>query len=132
LPQWTPAEITERLLTWTGEHGRVPTVKDWTLAKHHTPSANLVQRRFGSWNAAIDAAGLTPNLPHGWTRDRVIRAMWDWEKAHGRQPSARQWKTRGDGRPQYDTVVRLFGSWNAAVAKAGFPPLRPGGRRQAA
>jgi transposase len=57
-----------------------------------------------------------------WTRDRVVEAMNSWATEHGRPPFSPEWcpPPRGSGWPSVSTVIRLFGSWNAAMEVAGF------------
>lgn len=66
-----------------------------------------------------------------WTRATVVAAIREWADEHGTQPSARDWlqprRVRGDT-PPTKTVQRVFGSWSAAIAAAGFEPLTPGRR----
>lgn len=78
-----------------------------------------------------------------WTRDSVIAAIHRWSDLYGQPPAAGDWnlslaRSRGwdiavrrfrDGRwPCSSTVCEVFGSWNAAIAAAGFEPRRVGQR----
>ena len=65
-----------------------------------------------------------------WTRDAIIAAIRDWAEAHGRQPSGLDWFYAGYGHPAKKTVYERFGSWNAAIAAAGFTPQQVGRRGQ--
>jgi hypothetical protein len=38
------------------------------------------------------------------------------------------WEQAGENHPSRQTVARVFGSWNAAIAAAGYRP-RPRGRQ---
>lgn len=71
-----------------------------------------------------------------WTHDRILAAFRDWAHAHGRPPRAMEWVLATPATPNAKTVMRRFGSWNAAVASAGFAPIRgyggPGRRFKAA
>ncbi len=62
--EWTCERIVAAIQAWNVIHGRPPTSTDWRTATHLTPSAAVVFRRFGSWNAAIVAAGFVA-LPQG-------------------------------------------------------------------
>jgi len=62
-----------------------------------------------------------------WTRGSLLRAIEDWAKAHnGEPPRMAEWKyaTRGYRYPHSSTVVKAFGSWNAALTQAGLPAHR--------
>jgi DNA-directed RNA polymerase specialized sigma24 family protein len=75
--RWTDVSVIDALRDWQRRYGEVPQANDWdqTKAKRagHTarmarlaahpkpvPSVSTVRARFGSWNAAIEAAGLQP------------------------------------------------------------------------
>ena len=53
----------ERLQAWAHEHGRPPTLEEWRRAGARHPSAATVRRLFGSWNAALVAAGFEMRPP---------------------------------------------------------------------
>jgi hypothetical protein len=57
LTRWPPQRVVERLQAWSHEHGRAPTLEEWRRAGARHPSAATVRRLFGSWNAALVAAG---------------------------------------------------------------------------
>ncbi len=95
---WTRAAILLAIEEWVAEHGEPPAVMDWNPwgAQHELhdeqraarwlrdnaagkyPSFKTVVNRFGSWNAAIEAAGFTPRAAHGGdgneNRKRSLRA----------------------------------------------------------
>lgn len=69
---------------------------------------------------------------------RVIDALQRWYAERG-EVSARDWSTRtmrersgADrfGAPFPSSVIRMFGSWNAAVEAAGITPRKSGGRAE--
>lgn len=75
-----------------------------------------------------------------WADEQIIRAIKDWAVQHGGPPAAPDWdpysarKQMNDevratyfeaaaGRwPHFQTVIKHFGSWNAAIEAAGFTP----------
>lgn len=77
-----------------------------------------------------------------WPRERIVAAIQDYAERYGYPPGARDWNPamarRGlrddiaeryyaDGCwPNMSTVMARFGSWNAAIAAAGFMPLQTG------
>lgn len=64
-----------------------------------------------------------------WTPERIIQAIQEWHRQHGRPPIAPEWVTPGErvGQiPPVSTVQREFGSWRAAIQEAGFEVLGPG------
>ena len=52
-----------RCRRWAHEHGRPPTLEEWRRAGTRHPSAATVRRLFGSWNAALVAAGFEMRPP---------------------------------------------------------------------
>lgn len=78
-------------------------------------------RFFGSWDAALAAAGLDPKLCRRaqlpWTRKRIIEAINDIHSRGGKL-------NRGAGtyRTMMARAARLFGSWDAALQAVGLDP----------
>lgn len=61
--------VLAKMREWALSHGgNPPSARDW-MEKHNSdwPRTSVVQTIFGSWNAAIEAAGFTP-LPIGMKR----------------------------------------------------------------
>jgi hypothetical protein len=56
-------------------------------------------------------------------------AVTDWSQQHAREckdeARARRWLE--DGWPSARAVIKVFGTWNAAIVAAGFPPRQAGG-----
>ena len=88
------------------------------------PSAGAIRRRFGSWNAAVRAAGLTPNTVEHWTRDTILDALRRLERELGRQPTYDDVRHPASGYPGGHIVSRRFGSWAAACQELGWAPPR--------
>ncbi len=63
-----------------------------------------------------------------WTRDLIVYAIDLWARTHLRAPTAADWDRAGENHPSRQTVQRVFGSWNAGIAAAGYVP-KPCGRR---
>jgi hypothetical protein len=61
--RWPVSRVVERLQWWESEHGRPPTLEEWRRAGPRHPSAATVRRLFGSWNAALVAAGFEMRRP---------------------------------------------------------------------
>jgi len=57
--QWTETQMLDALRRWASRHGRPPRGVDFTLAAPDRPCATTVRARFGGWQAALEAAGLT-------------------------------------------------------------------------
>lgn len=61
-----------------------------------------------------------------WTQEAIVAALRRWNDEHGQPPTATQWIAGGEWWPTRTTVRGRWGTWNAAIAAAGFEPLRPG------
>jgi hypothetical protein len=61
--RWTSALILYAIHLWTRRHGRPPTANEWDRAGEDHPSRQTVQRVYGSWNAAMSAAGYETRRP---------------------------------------------------------------------
>lgn len=76
-----------------------------------------------------------------WTRDTIIEAIQAWAEEYGEPPVAGEWMPGAHGFdparyydgpvacPSYQTLVGVFGTWNAAIEAAGFVPLPRGVKR---
>lgn len=70
---------------------------------------------------------MTMNGAARWTRDNVIQAIQDHAATYGQPPVVNGWQQANDNHPSHTTVKKLFGSWNAGIAAAGFPTRQRGG-----
>jgi hypothetical protein len=71
--------------------------------------------------------------PPRWDRASIIAALHRDARRRGRPPTEQEWKASSRGgwgreRPTAQTAKTIFGSWNAALAAAGFEPRGPGQR----
>lgn len=70
-PQPDREEIIALMKAWEAEHGIAPVAGDWNNDKTY-PTPGWVVRQFGSWNAAIEAAGYFPRT-RGITKKALAR-----------------------------------------------------------
>jgi hypothetical protein len=110
-----------------------------------TPSkmANRDEPRCYACSVTHDKA---TGLRKTWDRARILNAIREWARLYGEQPGIADWNTgqlqalgnqerlarsraaRAAGiAPTHGTVIREFGSWNAAIEAAGFTPRAPHG-----
>jgi Homing endonuclease associated repeat len=61
--RWPTSTVIARLRAWAEEHGRPPTLEEWRRAGERNPSSATVRRIFGTWNAALVAAGFEARRP---------------------------------------------------------------------
>ena len=123
---------------WT-EARVVATIQDHYVAGAPLHSARLIERslvaaakrRFGSWPAAIEAAGLhnkiaLKELPRRWSRELVIQEILAWHRS-GRSLAEIHCSNRSLNR----AAKKWFGSWRAALRAAGLDSKRRAWSKQA-
>lgn len=139
--RWDEQRIIEAFRAWHARTGKAPTGRSWTKAQAEHPSSVTVRLMFGSWQRALEAAGLaSESMPtlrlH--TRETIIEALNRWAMRAGCYPCKSDWDRRGADWPPASVVRDVFGSWRAAVdaasETAGYVHERPksggnGGRR---
>ncbi len=96
--------------------GRVPTVAEWDH-NHERPNRKTLVRIFGGYTKALRAAGVTDKRApkRDWTKESALEQLHAAQATLGRTPTVTSWE-RGGNRPNRKTLVRLFGSWSAAIA----------------
>jgi hypothetical protein len=132
---WTREEIVAALRAWTADTGAPPKASEWDYGERAAPewlrdperwpSVQLVRSRFGSWEAALRAAGYRARWRR-YTRDEMIAALRREANRLGRPPIQREWATGSPDRPNATSVARAFGSWTAGLLAAGLeaPSIR--------
>lgn len=135
---WTRPRVIAAIKAFAAEHGRPPFAPEWNhKGKPATvPYVTEVQREFGTWNAAIKAAGFAPR-PIGtyprdeewrrrmsearriWTVEMVEESMRRFLIINGRVPLQAEMRKRTNGwdGPSDATVYRRIGRpgiWAAA------------------
>ncbi len=139
--KWTPERLIAQLQAYGRKHGHPPNSQDVLHGRGDiSPNVTIVQREFGSWRAGLIAAGFdVPAVGHyerteytrslmakrssagvEWTCERIVAAIQAWNEIHGRPPTCTEWRTATHLTPTAAVVFRRFGSWNAAIAAAGF------------
>lgn len=90
----------------------------------------MVRREFGAWNEMIREAGFEGRDPWAprssvtarWGRDEIVQAVYEFRFKHGRLPRWRDWLVVSDEWPPSWRVQRVFGSFSAGIAAAGYEP----------
>ncbi|WP_135855059.1 homing endonuclease associated repeat-containing protein [Halorussus salinus] len=111
----------EKLLTelqkLADELGHSPRKEE--MATHGPFSPSTYRRRFGSWRAALEKAGLDEESQQSSQRiDRkeLLRALHQLTRELGRPPTQSDMDTKGPY--SSDVYHDRFGSWNEALSKA--------------
>src|SRR5215217_388883 len=151
-------EIFEAIRSWARRYGQPPTSIDWEPARARRtgqpwraarfergkwPTVRMVRWRFGSFNAAVRAAGLRPRQaplrlrPNLTGPEAILEAIVEWTRRYGDVPAMADWDPvrarvldqewripryqNGDW-PSARSVAHHFGSFTAAVSAAGLVP----------
>ena len=126
---WTRAQLIRALRAAARRLGRTPMARDWNgmAAQLGWPHSATVIRRVGggSWERAIEEAGLARRRASAWTTEQVIALLRADAYRRGRPPREHEWRARGAERPSSHQVKRLFGSWSAALRAANLETYRP-------
>jgi hypothetical protein len=110
--------VLDAIRAWARERGRPPTQADWTApGDPRWPSYVTVTTHFGTWRAALEAAGLRPNR-RLWSHEEIVEALRRWTREHGRPPRQRDLVYGASGLPAPHTIRRRFGSYRAALDAA--------------
>ncbi len=132
-------ESLDALIAWSCGTARKLACTDymrWRLGRAEAPSRNTIVRQFGTWHAALEAAGLRDRAaraprPIGGEvrravrrtrqRERVIAAVRAFEREHGRLPRALEffrWRyDQAVDAPTQGSIYRLFpGGWPEVLA----------------
>lgn len=97
------------------ELGRTPKAAEYQNQGLY--SLSPIRRRFGGWNAALDAAGLERNAEYAISEDRLIADLLRVAEDLGETPTRREYREHG---LYADTAFqRAFGSWENATTEAG-------------
>lgn len=115
LERWTPDRIAAKLRWFQAEKGRVPTAIDCRTTPG-MPDSTTIRKRFGSFNAALLAAGLMPNLVKrpNWTLESAGNVLRKHRQRTGGWPRVSDME-REPELPSSRTVRRLFGATTAAI-----------------
>ncbi len=127
-------ELIERVRAWTARFGAPPTKGQWRrveLGGHPSwqaeypawPSAGAVAQRYGTWGAALRAAGVTAIT---WTPAAMLYALRRFAGERGPSPTAREWPRNCEEHPSASMVSDAFGSWRRALGAAGVHPVGHG------
>lgn len=97
---------------------RSPSMAD--VDRHGAYSASTYQSRFGSWNEAKEAAGLSTDSGPEFSAERLRDDLNAFADELGNAPSKAEMRESGPHSPS--TYVERFGSWTDALRRAGLTP----------
>ena len=109
-------ELREELSRLSDELGRSPTTRD--MDDKGSFSSVVYQNRWGSWNGALDAAGLKARTQGTQlSRTDLIAELQRLADDLGRPPKTTDMDEHGTY--SYGVYINRFGSWNSALEIAG-------------
>lgn len=108
------------LQVWGMRTGQAPTKHEWDRHKQ-VPSSTTVMKRFNGFENALLAAGLQPRRDVSKTMnpEEVLDGVRRAAEEVGEWPSFNRYRKISVGKyPSPQTVIKYFGSWNAAITEA--------------
>jgi hypothetical protein len=131
IPKWTKEKILDAIrvahksgadLSWTC------VTKDRRYSA--LAYAAIRDKQFGSWDAALGAAGIDPagvRRYEAWSEERVVRSI----KERKRERKALNSKAMQDDAPRlFNAALNYFGGWDKALVAAGIKPEKVYKRRR--
>lgn len=114
--------LIECLNQWSDSLEGVPSSND--MDDSGPFSAATYQRHFGSWNGALEVAGITPSDIRNHSKEGLLDELQRISEEIGRTPTIEDMNEMGmcSIRP----YITKFGSWNAALTSAGVEPNKRG------
>lgn len=73
--QWTKENAATAVRLWIAEHGRTPTSAEWRPTPRGCPSRETLERLFGKWSLAMEAAGGEARRRGEYDRKAKVRVL---------------------------------------------------------
>lgn len=102
------------LRDFSSEYGRSPTATEFDNSKKY-PGHKNYDKRFGSWNKALEKAGLSNNAHFNVSKKDIIREAINFYKENGRSPYYHEL------RYSIGLVSNYFGKWSELLKEANLP-----------
>lgn len=115
--RYTEEELLEHLRQFYDDNGRVPVCNDFD-SSHKYPSHKNYAACFGSWDKAIDIAGLLDKrkvIRDRYTDKKLLEYLIQFYKENERPPVRRDFIDNPTKYPGFYTYVRHFGGWSKAL-----------------
>ena len=107
-------KLTQELTRLADEIGRPPKAEE--MSRRGAYSIGTFERRFGSWNTALERAGFDPHNRTNIPQEELLDELTRLSDALDRTPTSMDMESRG--RFAHATYRRAFGSWNDAIREA--------------
>lgn len=109
-------ELLQSIRDLADDLGKVPTAREMTEQGEY--SRKVYSNKFGSWNAALRAAGYDPQKRNEIPDSELLAEIERLAERYGRPPSSLEMQE--DGKFSKDIFYARFGSWEAALNRAGY------------
>jgi len=109
-------ELLNYLIKFKEKSGRTPINDDFENNKEY-PSYRTYMSRFGSWNNALELAGLSVNRYINIPEHELLNYLIEFYKENGKVPTQRDFLDNAKY-PNFNNYIYRFGSWNVALEKA--------------
>lgn len=109
---WSHERVIAAIQAWSRNRCSLTTV-----GRKNPALSTAAYKYFGSWHAAVQAAGIPYAPRRRWTRPLLIQAIREWDAQPEPRPSI--WTAN---RTLAVAAGRHFGSWHAALRAAGIEP----------
>jgi hypothetical protein len=119
--QWTPSRIIGAFQRFRDYFGRPPKSHE-CKALHGLPSTTTVHRHFGSFAAAVLAAGMMPEAPQRrepWGPLEAAEACRSFRRRNGRWPDAADVRRWPGDLPSAGAMTKYFGGTRAGEVQRG-------------
>lgn len=117
-PSYSDDELLEELRASAERLGRSPSMRDFRLDEGARPHPQTLVTRFGTWNAAKRAAGLTARRFA--TREELLDQLRALGDELGRTPTGPDIDRARPSLPSKSLYWQTFGSLKGALREAGF------------
>lgn len=115
--KYTDEELIYELKIFSEYLGRIPTAKE--LKKDELmPSLSTYERRFNSWDKALEASGLLSSRQK-YSEESIINSLINLKNKLGRMPKVEDLGIKNDT-ISITPIKRVFGTFNNALINAGF------------
>lgn len=114
----TKREVIQMLQIWAEKSGHTPSIRELS-ASPNLISSSTIRKLFGSYNEAIKAAGLSPNVSGiklKQSKKQIIDKIHIYWKKYGIKPTARKLRV------PMSSIRREFGHFANALREAGLRP----------
>lgn len=115
--KYSDYELLEYLRSFDREEGKTPTAEYFNNNPSY-PNFNTYVKRFGSWNKALQMAGIETNCFVGLSKEELLEFIRKFEREERRLPTT-EYFSNNPKYPNFQTYIKRFGSWQNALKLVG-------------